>query len=171
MPFSFFIQSTLTRRIISILPSKINNNYIDYTAQGIALNNESENTTSAEWVSNFNPMATLNTYSRPMRLYNPFLLRFLGDTEETTVISNSADKTGTIAGTMRYVSPNSAPFFIFKLIFENKFDIFLYENENNSLNTKRLMIDIENSSRILITNEEIINSRMIDNNWKIILLN
>lgn len=170
MPFSFYLQNTLTRRIVSILTSKINNNYIDYTAQGITPDDVNLDASSTELISKFNPLTTLNGYSRPIQLYTPFIKRFLGDTEEITEISNSSGKSGSIAGTMQYESSNSASFFIFKLIFENKFKIFLYESENNSLNQKRLIIDIENSSRILITSEEIESSRMIDDNWHIILL-
>lgn len=168
MPYKFKIQSINSRRLLCISSSKIENTYIDYTAQGFLPENQIASSLAAEWITKFDPEETLSGYSRPVQLYNPEIYRFLGDTEETVKISGTENKTGSIAGSMRYDSPDTSIFFIFRNIGENKFKIYQYESDNNALNHKKLIIDIENLSRVLISSEIINNSTTLDDSWQII---
>ncbi len=168
MPFSFKLQNIQSRQFICIAPSKIENEFIDYTAQGIVPHDPRVETSAVEWITKFKPTETLSAYSRPMQLYNPFISRFFGDTEEITNITDNHGKTGSIAGTMNFESPDIAKFFTFRRLEADKFKIYQHESENNSLNLKRLAIDVKNLSRIIITLEDFENTRMLDDTWTIV---
>lgn len=170
MPFSFKLQNIQSRQFICIAPSKIENVFIDYTAQGTLPDDPNTGTSAVEWISKFKPTDTLSGYSRSMKLYNPFISRFFGDTEVITSITDNHRKTGSIAGTMNFESPDVAKFFTFKRVETDKFKIYQHESENNSLNLKRLVIDVKNLSRIIITLEDFENTRMLDDTWTIVYL-
>lgn len=151
-------------------PSRVGNNFIDFTAQGFMPDTAMAGSLAAEWITKFNPEETVNGFSHPIQLYNTNTSRFLSDSEEITEISDTTNKIGSIAGSLNFESSDISPSFTFKRIQDNIYQIYKCESENNSLNNKRLLIDTINLSRIIITSENIIKSVKIDDTWQIIHL-
>ncbi len=167
MPYIFTIKSLTTRRVICPSKSIINNTFIDYTAQGFKPTDVISNSAAAIWVTNIDPLHTQEGYSAPVKLYNPFTSRFLGDTEEITQISNYPQSSATIAGALSFESADVSSHFMLRLIRKNEYQILLHESENNYLNQKKLILDIENNSRILISKDNIQQTEKMDDLWEI----
>lgn len=150
MAYAFTLQNNTARRYPVPQPSTLNNTYIDYSVRGITFSsNPLQN--GGIWVSNEDPTATASTYSKPMKLFNPFIGRFLGSTEQSMTITGNSLRTGEVSGTVNFTASDNALNFIFKEVFPNVYKIFLSEESDPALNRRLLITDVTNSSRVLIT--------------------
>ncbi len=167
MSYTFYLTNTTSRQLLSLTDSKLNNEYIDYTAKG----GPSGATVRAPhaWSTNLNPVEITGGYSAPLKLFHSTSNRFLGSSEQVQPITNGNGETGEVAGTVLYTCADSALKFVFKSYNGSAtvFQILLYESEIMLDNKKSLCYDRLNSNRVMITKFAINTpTASLDNLWQ-----
>ena len=167
MPYTFQIQSSLNQNYIVPKTSALKNSFINYTIQGI---DKAGNNKNAEtyWVSKTDPKHLTAELSQLVLMYNPKENLFFGDSEQIIPMkSPNQGKTGSVAGAFNFTTSDISPRFIFKLV-GSQYEIFIddYRITDKTTLTKKLVMDKTNSSRVLITDAEILRDGLnVDDKW------
>lgn len=167
MAYNFAMITAASSMNMTPVRSQVNNSYIDYTIQAPV---STEVTDDQYWVTNYTPKLTdEGAVTAPMRIYSPYLSRFLGSTEQIYQIADITGSQGQLAGTLSFVSPQNALSWVFKLISASQYSIYV---DDPAITDKtqlkyRLVYDAQNNNRVMITDAVIQRGGFLEDQWKL----
>lgn len=150
MPFKFQIKNASTSRFLQPQISQLANTYITYSIRGTT----TDNTNDLVWVTTADPKPS-STTSAGMRFYNPECNIYLGDTEQPAnsapVSGSVASVSGTVAGAPNFTTPGIVSKWFLQTAGSGQYRIFIHDNDTN--NVRKLTMDVNNNSRVIITTD------------------
>ncbi|MDP8250210.1 hypothetical protein [Pseudochrobactrum saccharolyticum] len=164
MPFKFQIKNASTSKFLHPQISNLANTYITYSIKGTP----TDNTNNLIWVTTADPKPSSST-SAGMRFYNPECNIYLGDTEQpanSALASGAvASISGTVAGAPDFTTPGIVSKWFLQTAGSGQYRIFIHDNDTN--NVRKLMMDVNNDYRVIITTDTRPPTASISDLWTI----
>ncbi len=163
MPYKFKIINANTSQFIQPQTSQLANTYITYSLRGTV----TDGTNDLIWVTTADPKPTTAT-SAGMRFYNPEHNIYLGDTEQPAnsapVNGSVASVSGTVAGAPDFTTPGIASKWFLQSSGTGQYKIYCHDGTNN---IRRLVMDVNNNNRAVISSELFTNTSNLSELWTI----
>lgn len=164
MPFKFKIMNANTSEFLQPQTSQLANTYITYSIRGTV----TDGTNDLIWVTTADPKPSTTT-SAGMRFYNPECNIYLGDTEQPAnsapINGSVASVSGTVAGAPNFTTPGIASKWFLQTAGTGQYRIFVYDN--SSSNTRKLIMDVNNNNRVIISTDNRPATSSISDLWTI----